>query len=463
MCRLMSEDKKVIFITALHPQISKNILSTKAFSLLTESEHIQIVLIVPETKKHFFERHYVHPRVIIEGIEMQRFVESQPENILNTISRLLIDTHYLHYKRHELLDARKSICAYIQYFVRESLVFLFADRRLPQTFFRFVDKRLSRKKIFSSLFATYRPDAVFTTDLFEQLGLQMIREAHALGIETIGMVRSWDNCLSKGLLRFIPDKIIVNNEVLKEEAISIHGVHKDAVSVVGLPQFDAFINGVPTDRETFFRENGLDPQKRLVVFAPAGTILSDTDADICDMLISLREEGRLPRDVQFFVRNHPQHPANLKRFDHVPDLFVQMPGEILDPKTHKETELAPHEQVFLRDLMAYTDALVWVATSLCLDALVFDVPQVVVNFDGYKTKNYYQSVKRYHNEDHMKKMFLSDPFRVVRNKDELCTGIIECLDTPELRSKGRRRIRELQLEPLDGRAGERIAHVVGGV
>jgi CDP-glycerol glycerophosphotransferase (TagB/SpsB family) len=459
---MSDREKKVIFITAFHPQISKNILGTDAFRMLVDSGTCTIVLLVPDTKKHFFERHYNHSDVRIEGIEMRSFVERRSEDFMNTLSRLLVDTHYLHYKRLELLDAKRSSLGYFRYGMRELIVKLFSGARIFHRLFRFADEKVTGKHIFDTLLDSYSPDTIFCTDLFEQLGLQLIREAKQRGIKTVGMVRSWDNCLSKGLLRVIPDVVMVNNEILKNEIITIHDAREENVIIVGLPQFDAFIQESPLNRDDFFRQNNLDPKKRLIVFAPAGSILSDTDDDICDILIKAKAEGDLPTDTQLFVRNHPQHPARLSEFRGLPDVFIQMPGEVLDPKTHKETELTPSEQVFLRDLMAHTDTLVWVATSLCLDALVFDVPQVVVNFDGYKTKDYYHSVKRYHDEDHMKKMFLYNPFSIAHTKEELPTLVSACLKNPEERKDERAKVRTLELHTLDGKAGERIAKYLLG-
>lgn len=457
----MPDSKRdVLFVTVLHPQISKNILNTDVLTDLKETGRYLIVLIVPDSKQAFFESHYAHENIIIEGIEMESFVNGRMEDFMQVLSRLLIDTHYLHYKRRELLDANRSISGWIRHICRELIVFLFADRKFAGSVFRFFDAITSRSDVFSHLFEKYQPTLIFCTDLFEQLGVQLMREAKHRQVQTVGMVRSWDNCLSKGLLRVMPDTAIVNNEVIGEELSRLHSVPRDTITAVGLPQFDAFIRNEKRPREEFFREHGLDPRKRLIMFAPAGSVLSDTDEDIRQILVKARENDEFPAEVQFFIRNHPQHPAAFSSVGNTPDLFIQTPGEKLLKDTYKETELTPTDLDFLRNVLAHTDVLVWVATSLCLDALIYDIPQVVINFDGYASKDYYASVRRYHDEDHMKKMLALNPFKVANTPKELVRHIVTYLNEPSLQREGRAAVRAQQLLFLDGRAGKRISSLL---
>ncbi len=449
--------KKTILVTIFHGLVSKNILNTEALTMLRDSNTYKIVLLVPGLKKKFFEQYYSHPNISIEGVDMTSFVNSRWEVFMHTLSRLLIDTHYLHYKRRELLDAKPTVWGWIQYFIREIVVYVCADKSFFKRVFRFLDTFNVRDDVFSRYFDKYSPDLVFCTDLFEQMGAQLLREAGKRNIRTLGMVRSWDNCLSKGLLRVCPQNALVNNEVIKEELHRMHGVNINSIETVGLPQFDSFITSPRLDKNELFAKYGLDPNKKLVMFAPAGKILSDTDPDICKILIDARNKNKIPQDVQFFIRNHFQHPALLDEFENIPGVHVQSPGVMLDKTTHKETELTPEDQIYLRNILAHTDVLIWVATSLCLDALVFNKPEVVVNFDGYTPRPYYQSVKRYHDEDHMKKMFALKPFRIANNETELIDSINTYLKTPSLDEEARTETIKQQLYRLDGKAGERIA------
>lgn len=454
-----NSSQKVVLVTVFHSLVSKNILNTDALRVLRDSDRYKIVLLVPRLKKDFFEQHYGHRNVVVAEIDMAS-MHTRNESWMHTIAKLLINTHYLRYKRQELLDLDCSVFGWARHIVRETFVRLFADRRFAIRLFHAIDARLASYTVFEKIFDTYAPDLVFSTDLFEQLGAQFIREAKHRGVKTVGMVRSWDNCFSKGLLRATPDVAIVNNAELQSQLVHIHGMCEEYIEVVGLPQFDRFITQSPEPRATFFEKHGLDPHKRLVLFAPAGRILSETDADICEMLLRAKADGKLPEDIQFFVRNHPHHPADLSKYEDSGDMVVQYPGQVLDARSHRETELTPDDQEFLRNILAHVDVLVWVATSLCLDALVYDVPEVVINFDGYAKKDYYHSVKRYHDEDHMKKMFLLKQFRVANNEQELIEHIALYLGNRACDASERRATQTQQLFRLDGHSGKRVAEVI---
>lgn len=273
------------------------------------------------------------------------------------------------------------------------------------------------------------------------------------------MVRSWDNCYSKGLMRVVPNKLIVNNETIKTEAISIHQVFSKDIIVLGSPQYDIFINGERTSKEEFFRSMGLDPKKKLVLYAPAGAILSDTDSDIVKILSEALNHGEFGMPVQFLVRNHPNHPADFKFVPDLSGFVIEDPGKTFN-NNPKDTELTISDNEHLADEVFYADVVVWVATTLPLDAVVFNKPLVSINFDGFKHKKYYDSVRKYHDEDHMKKMLSLGGVSISKNPEQLISMISDYLNNPSLDSDERAKIITQQFYKLDGMAGKRIGEYV---
>ncbi len=450
-----SDKKQTIFITVFHSFVSKNILNTSILDNLLLSGCYKIVLLVPAKKEKYFKTEYARPGIDIESVPANT-LNTRAEKILGRLSKLVIDTHYLHYKRVELLNKESSIRSHIKYALQSMFVRLFAGHGFSRKIFRLLNNKYSNSPFFKEILVTHKPDLVFSTDIFDPLDQQILNESKKMGVETVGMIRSWDNCLSKGLLRTVPDKILANTYVLKEQLSKIHGVRDDLIEVVGLPQFDSFIQKQPVSREEFFTSVGFDPGKKMILLAPAGSILSDTDSDILNILLKAKESGEIPKDIQIFVRNHPHHPAKFADTNTHPDLYIQSPGIMLDDKNHKETELTRSDQDMLRNLAAHADVLVWTATSLCLDVLVYDVPEVVINFDGYQKKDYYHSVKRYHDEGHMKIMFKLKPFKVANSANELISAIAVYLKDRSVDKDARAKVREQQLFKLDGKSSLRI-------
>lgn len=447
---------RTIFLSAFHGFISKNILNTDVLRSLRDDRGLRVVIFVPEGKAEFFRETYAGGNVLVEGVDVGRLAASKGETFFRRLFFLMIDSHYLWYKRVERRDAAPTPLAWIKYWGYGALVKLVSGSKAMNRLLRAAYRRRSPKGFFAAAFEAYRPDLVFATDVFDPTDAKLLDEARAHGVKTLGMVRSWDNCWSKGLMPVVPDRLLVNNGILKDEAAALHDVPPERIGVVGLPQFDAFVNDPRTPREAFFRAIGVDPSKRLVVFSPAGAILSDTDWQLCDILDRAIGDGRLPADVHVFVRNHPHHPADLSKFAKSPRFTIQDPGRSFDANG-KNNELAPDEQRFLADLLYHADVVAWVATSLGLDAAVFDKPQVMIDFDGYEKKPYTESVARYRDEDHMLKLVATGGARRAKTPDELVAALAAYLADPTLDREGRRRIVDEQLYRIDGASGRRVA------
>lgn len=447
---------RTLFLTSFHSFISKNVLNTGVLKALKAAPDLRVVLLVPKEKAAFFERHYGGGNVAVEGVDVAVVTSSPRDVLFRRLFFLMVDSHYLWYKRVERRDADPTAWAWIKYWVYGALVKVLSGSRLMNRLVRFLYRRLTPTDLLKAHFEHHVPTHLFSTDVFDPMDVLFLKEAQARGVKTIGMVRSWDNCWSKGLMPVVPDRLLTNNAIIKEEAVTLHDVPADRVAVVGLPQFDAFVKDARTPREAFFRSIGVDPAKRLVVFAPAGAILSDTDWQTCGILAEGLEKGMIHSDVHVFVRNHPHHPADLSRFAENSRFTIQNPGQAFDANA-KNAELDPDEQRFLADLLFHADLVLWIATTLGLDAAVYDKPQIAISFDGTERKVYARSVARYHDEDHMRKLIATGGVRVARSAEELVAALKAYLDDPSLDREGRRRIVEEQLYRLDGRSAERAA------
>ena len=67
-----------------------------------------------------------------------------------------------------------------------------------------------------------------------------MRTADYLKIPVIALVSSWDNLTSKAFFPFSLRRLIVWNNVLKNEAISLFDFPENKISVTGVPRYDLF-------------------------------------------------------------------------------------------------------------------------------------------------------------------------------------------------------------------------------
>ncbi len=448
---------KTLLITVFHSFISKNFLNTEAFSLLRSSPGLKIILIVPKNKESFFIEQYSDSNITIVGFDFGNILRRKMVQILSALSHLLLSSHYLWYKKVERRGKSTHPLRLVKYYFEVAFTSIFFGKKYAHSVLRFLFKKMLVVPEIEVLFDRYAPDIVFSTDVFDEMDVLVNREARVRDVHIIGMVRSWDNCYSKGVLRVIPDTLLVNNEEIKKEATTLHDIHAEKIHVVGLPQYDQFVNGIRTKRQEFFNEIGADQNKKLILFSPAGSVLSDIDWQLCTILKRLIDTHKIDEPVTFLIRNHPHHPADLSLFKSDSNFIIENPGMSFG-LNGKEVELTKRDSQHLADSLYYSDIVMYVATTLGNDSLLFDKPQIIINFDGWENKEYTRSTKRYHNEDHMKKMIACGGVSVVTDEHELATAINTYLQTPEYLKEGRLRARAQQVYYTDGKSSDRIAN-----
>ena len=451
---------KTIFITAYNPFIARNIFNTAVLRRLREQPGLRLILLVGTDKKEFMERYYGGKNVLVEGRDLDSLINRN--KFWYRLAFLLQNTRYVKDQRAERLSKNNNPRGYLNYWLVNLSAFVLSNLPLAVKLYRMLDYHFSPKDAFSEFFEKYSPSLIFSTDIFGETDILLIREAEYLRVPVIGMVRSWDNPTTKGILRVIPKKIIVHSPIMKRELVKLHGCDVKNIFVAGYPQFDDWLKGPTLSREDFFKKIGADPAKRLVLFAPAGSVLSDTDWQLCQILKEALDDGSLPNDIQFLVRNHPHHPADLSRFQGDSRFITETPGIRDKGWSDKTIEFRPDENDHLRNSVYYSDMVMYVATTLGLDAAVFNKPQIMVSFDGGEKKPYVRSVRRYNREDCLANLVRCGGTRVVRSKEDWLKSINDYLEDPALDQEGRSRTVRNHLYKLDGKAGERIADFILG-
>jgi hypothetical protein len=110
--------------------------------------------------------------------------------------------------------------------------------------------------------------------------------------------------------------------------------------------------------------------------------------------------------------------------------------------------------------LAYQDVQVNVNGTMTIDSAVLDKPTVNVCYDIPENVNQGYSTRRLYQRTDSKWMRAYGASRLARNPEECIRLINQYLETPEKDADGRRRAREGDCGPLDGRAGERFAAII---
>jgi hypothetical protein len=172
------------------------------------------------------------------------------------------------------------------------------------------------------------PDVVLATPVVNRASTQIefLKSARRLGIPAGTLVASWDNLTNKGLLKWVPERVFVWNEIQRREAVELHGMPADRVVATGAQLFDPwFERRTSTEREEFVRRLGVDPAEPYVLYTCSNPAMSETPEsrfvlEWVEALHSAADE-RLRR-IGIAVRPHPNDEGrwlevDLSRFDNV--------------------------------------------------------------------------------------------------------------------------------------------------
>jgi CDP-glycerol glycerophosphotransferase (TagB/SpsB family) len=275
------------------------------------------------------------------------------------------------------------------------------------------------------------------------------------------MVLSWDNNTSKGLMRVLPDNLIVQNEVIKKEAIRIQAVPSARIVCSGIPHYDYYRSLKPMPRGEYEHKLGIPAGKKIVLVCPAGEKFISTDWHSFEILKRAQKEGKIGSNVTFLISIHPSNKVDFGGF--VPDdnFIIKDYGHGFKAMRQKENELGKDEIRDIIDMVANADVMVNTLSSMIIDAIVLDRPVVTVGFAGWsKDVVFTRSVDLYLQEENMADLLATHCTRIARSPDELVQLINMYLDNPAVDSAERHAAAIRQCWKLDGHSAERIVSCI---
>jgi hypothetical protein len=178
----------------------------------------------------------------------------------------------------------------------------------------------------TALLVAQRADLVLASPVvdFGSAQVEFVKSARRLGIPSAVCVASWDNLTNKGLLRVVPDRVLVWNEHQRAELAEMHGVPPERVVVTGGQKFDPWFElEARTTREEFAGRVGLDPARPYVLYVCSSSFVAGDEVPAVRRWIgALRDAGGALGELGVLVRPHPQNAepwraADLSEFANV--------------------------------------------------------------------------------------------------------------------------------------------------
>lgn len=176
------------------------------------------------------------------------------------------------------------------------------------------------------------------------------------------------------------------------------------------------------------------------------------------MIMDAIRAGRIRGNPQLLVRLHPHDVTG--RFEPLkqryPELILQTPW----PHTTSHSWwFAPSldDLALQSNTLRHSAVLINTASSMTLDAAIFDTPIVNVAFAPRPSDPLHRRVPHYHQSKHYSRVYQTGAVRMAFSLEELIAGINAYLEAPSLERLQRRQVVDQICGPVDGKSIERLA------
>src|SRR3989338_5977998 len=446
---------KTIFIPISQALEAKNMLRTKVLANLLKDKDTRLVfLMANQVRIDYYKKEFNGPRMHYEVADFTKKRGKNLENLFSKLKYLLLRTETTDLRRRMKFEENGGRLSYLA-----NLAFnrIFA-RSFIRRIVRVLDYALIRNNNFKAIFEKYKPDVVLLANLFDDPEIHILREAKKRGIKTIGFVNTWDKVTARCIWRLLQDTAIVYNDFLKQEMAEHNEMYPDSIFVSGIPQYDLYFTERPASRELFFDSIGIEPRKKLLVYAPNGKYSSGSDGAMIDLLHSLIDGGVFGNS-EMLVRFRPNDFVDKKELANRPWLKYQIPGIRFETSRGGDWDMNYEDIRILLNTLSHADLFICLTSSLSVDAAVFDKPIINIKFSSGDI-NHISSGTKLYGMAHYKRAIGSGGIRVVNNKQELIDWTKKYLSNPKLDGNGRARLIKKEVQFTDGKSGERIGKFI---
>lgn len=409
------------------------------------SKEIRIIIFVPDFKKNYFVKEFSGLNIVIEGIDDKL---ASKDLFFRRLILAFTRTRTLYVKKRSKFHRDKNLAAFLSTVIPG---ILFGRFKSVIELIRFIDQLVLSSKTFASFFERYNPALIFATDIQNELDVRLIQEAKRRDVKTVGMVRSWDNLTSKGIIRAVPDKLLVHNEIIKREAMKYNFIQEENIAIIGIPHYDYYLKAKVEAREVFFKKNKFDPKKPLILFSPIGDRYihkNVLDKEVLETLSLL--------DANILVRLPPCDVVNFEGLkDGKARIVFDRTGLGFEGYGVKANEISRADEERLINSLYHCDLVVTGHSTMVVDASVFNKPIIIIYFNS-KSGVYWESVRRYYDCEYYRPILESGGIELAHNPEELLTLVDRYFKNPKLHSEGRKKIISEQVKFLDGRSARRL-------
>ncbi len=452
-----------IFISIYDGDTERVTLRTDVFDVIKKSGH-RIVLLIREAERvPYYQKEFGSDQIVVEVLPP---ANSKVENWWFSVGWNSIPTRGAQVRRYRDYFLNKKYSLYIF----GGLLGLCGHMRWWRQFLRLIYSR-GEKGYAVELFEKYQPDLLFAPNMFSAEDIRLLLTAKRRGVRTVTTAKSWDVLTTKAFTRVIADKMLVYNEINRNEAITIGDYKPSQVVVTGFPQFDVYTNQeVFTSRKDFCEKMGLDPAKRIILYGIPGDWKSpDTHAILAELNKRI-ESGAFVKPLQILARLHPKYRDTSEGME-ARNIIFDRPGTYFADSTEFSIDAGARgptnkwtfrndDIIHLANSLYHADLIINVDSTLTLDAAALNKPSILIGYDGDRKLSYHRSIAFIYERNHYKHVLATGGAIVAYSHDELVIEINKVLIDSTYNRDGLERLRKELLFATDGHAGERMGQAV---
>lgn len=431
------EEKRTIFVVFSDAYQELTLIRTGLLDDLRAK--FETILIVPSqlVKKHIFA-YFGYTKINI-------FVfQDISTSLMQKIIDALIARKYAKYagpcrrRRWEEYRAPSNLLKRIRGMVIHVLA-----RILPESILLFIQNHLLSDVFLDAMFKRYKPVlTILSWGAAYDPCPKVVRSAKKFGSKTISVDASWD-CMDE--LSVIPkvDRLLVWNEAMKKEAIVRHRYDPRRVSVVGPLRCDFYRRpDFLIDRDTFFQKHRLYRDRKLITLA-VNRGDSEIYSNVLRALVQADEKKRFVHPIQLILRLAPwSNPDDFYDIGKHPLVLIETSYSF-----DKDTLVSKEEISDTAGLLQHTDVLVSVLSTLILESVYFNTPNISLLFPEFKAL--YQ-------RDFITPLFEMGGVTFVDDIPALLHAVNRYLSNPHADEKGRKAILKDLCYNGDGKVKARV-------
>ncbi|MBL8098007.1 MAG: hypothetical protein JNK81_02440 [Anaerolineales bacterium] len=326
--------------------------------------------------------------------------------------------------------------------------------------------------IYTDLFDKYKPDLVIASTPGWRMDRYLLRESAKRKIPNMTVIVGWDNSSSYNISGADVQYATCWSQLQKDELVYGSDWNPENVNIGGIPSYDGYFRKqwlMP--RDEYFKLHKLDPKRKLISYASSFVHFAPNFPNI-EALAKLVSSDSLAEPSQLLIRLHPSH------FQDKPKIFADERAQVFElekkyPHVHVVQPVAlggslgyygGEDMDEKSSMMAYSDVLVTVYSTMLVETAVHDTPMIAATIDvpgGWNKPNKFSlSLKEIGDWPTHKRFREAKAGRVATNLTELKEALNLYLKDKTIDASERRKFIQDEITFTDASSGKRTAEYI---